>query len=565
MSAIVIDRRHYTWQDASHELDGQPGGGLNIAHEAVRRHARGTRANHVAIRVVRQDRSTRNLTYGELDMQASKFAAMLRTLGVRDGHTVAVLLQRTPELYIAALGTWMRTATFCPLYAAFGPEPIRQRLVRGNATVLVTTQAMFERKVWHMMSALPALQYVILVDATVHMAPNVRALSLLMANADADYVIPRTDPMLPASLHFTSGTTGMPKGAVHVHRAVYTHVATARNVLELQDDDVFWCTADPGWVTGTSYGIIAPLVCGVTMVVDEADFDASRWYSILEEHRVTVWYTAPTAIRRLMRLHVVPQESYNLQHLRSVHSVGEPLSADAVEWGVRNLGKPVLDNWWQTETGGIMIANTPSMTVKPGSMGKPIPGVTAAIAEVTASAIRILETPDTKGQLVLHRDLPSLCTGYLQDDERYRALFRGEWYVTGDLARKDSDGYFWFVGRGDDIIKTSGHMVGPFEVERILVEHRHVAEAAVIGIPDPVAGELVRAYVVLRQDSVDCAEVRQDILAEARRRLGAAVAPKEIVVVDMIPKTRSGKVMRRLLKARALGLPEGDTSTMEQG
>jgi len=564
VSAVVIDRRHYTWHDAVHEVDGQPGGGLNIAHEAVRRHARGTRRDHVAIRLVRQDRSVRDLTYHELDASASKFAAVLRRLGIRDGHTVAVLLPRSPELYIAALGTWMRTAMFCPLYAAFGPEPIRQRMLRGNVNVLVTTQAMFERKVWHMLSALPSLQYVILVDAAVHMAPNVFAMSLLMADADADYVIPRTDPMLPASLHFTSGTTGMPKGAVHVHRALYTHLATARNVLELHDDDVFWCTADPGWVTGTSYGIIAPLICGITMVVDEAEFDASRWYGILEEHRVTVWYTAPTAIRRLMRLHIVPHESYNLEFLRTVHSVGEPLPADAVEWGVRNLGRPILDNWWQTETGGIMIANTPSMAIKPGSMGKPVPGVSAAIAEVTATAVRILDTPDVKGQLVLKRDLPSLCTTYIQDDERYQRMFRGEWYVTGDVARCDSEGYFWYVGRGDDIIKTSGHMVGPFEVERILVEHRHVAEAAVIGIPDAVVGEMVRAYVVLRQGSIDCDDLRQDILAEARRRLGAAIAPKEVVVIDSIPKTRSGKIMRRLLKTRALGLPEGDTSTMER-
>lgn len=565
MSVVVLDRRSYTWEDAAKELDWQPGGGVNIAHEAVRRHALGDLRDHVAIRCIRQDRSFTSMTYAELNAKASRFAVVLRRLGIRDGHKVAVLLGRTPELYIAALGTWMRTATFCPLYAAFGPEPIRQRLTRGDVQVLVTTTSMFERKVWHMMSALPVLQKVLLTDAPSHMAPNVLSLSLLMAEADADHVIPRTDPQTPASLHFTSGTTGMPKGAVHVHGAILTHVATARSVLELRDDDVFWCTADPGWVTGTSYGIIAPLVCGITMVVDEAEFDASRWYGILEEHRITVWYTAPTAVRRLMRLRIQPRETFDLSALRSVHSVGEPLPADAVRWGMKMLGMPVLDNWWQTETGGIMIANTPSMSVRPGSMGLPVPGVTAAIAEVSNTEAHVIETPNVQGQLVLQRDIPSLCTTYLHEEERYKRLFRGVWYITGDIAKRDSDGYFWYVGRGDDIIKTSGHMVGPYEVERVLVEHRAVVEAAVIGMPDPVVGELVRAYVVLADGEDNSEMVRLDILAEARRRLGPAVAPKEIIVVDAIPKTRSGKIMRRLLKARAQGLPEGDTSTIEQG
>ena len=565
MSAVVVDRRHYTWDDARLELDGQPGGGINIAHEAVRRHAQSVRRDQIALRFIRSDRSFADYTYDKLNAEVSRFACVLRSLGIRDGHTVAVLLGRVPELYIAALGTWMRTAMFCPLFAAFGPEPIRQRMQRGNVQILVTTTEMFERKVWHMLSALPILQKVLLTDAPAHMAPNVLSLPLLMKQSDTDHVIPRTSLMTPASLHFTSGTTGLPKGAVHVHQGVLAHVATARSVLELRDGDMFWCTADPGWVTGTSYGIIAPLVCGVSSIVDEAEFDASRWYSLLEEHRVTVWYTAPTAVRRLMRLKIKPRESFDLSSLRSIHCVGEPLPADAVRWGMEVLGMPILDNWWQTETGGIMIANTPSMQVKPGSMGLPVTGVTAAIAEVTPTDLRIVDTPDTKGQLVLRRDVPSLCVTYVNEQDRYKRMFRGEWYVTGDIAKRDEDGYYWYVGRGDDIIKTSGHMVGPYEVEQVLVEHRLVAEAAVVGLPDAVAGEIVRAYVVLAQGAHDSEAVRLDILADARRRLGAAIAPKEVVVVGTIPKTRSGKIMRRLLKARALGLPEGDTSTIEQG
>ncbi|HEX5023690.1 MAG TPA: AMP-binding protein, partial [Agriterribacter sp.] len=346
--------------------------------------------------------------------------------------------------------------------------------------------------------------------------------------------------------------------------AVLMHYITGKYVLDFQERDVFWCTADPGWVTGTSYGIIAPLVNGVTNIVDEEDFDAVRWYSILEEQKVNVWYTAPTAIRRLMRMDIKPKEKYDLTHLRLICSVGEPLHAEAVLWGEKTFGMPILDNWWQTETGGIMIANYRSMKVKPGSMGRPLPGIEAAIAEVTDDNLKIIMEPGQQGHLVLKRGWPSMFRSYLHEEERYKKSFRDNWYLTGDLAKKDADGYYWFVGRADDIIKTSGHMVGPFEVESALMEHPAVAEAAVIGKPDAMIGELVKAFVVLKTGFTADEKMQMDIIGFGRKKLGAAVAPKEIAFIDGLPKTKSGKILRRLLKARELGLPEGDLSTLEQ-
>jgi len=385
-----------------------------------------------------------------------------------------------------------------------------------------------------------------------------------MADADEDFEIPPTDPEDMALLHFTSGTTGRPKGAIHVHEAVVAHHVTGKFVLDLHPQDVFWCTADPGWVTGTSYGIIAPLTCGITNVVSEAEFDAELWYRILEQQQVTVWYTAPTAIRMLMKLGAPTVRQYDLSALRFMASVGEPLNPEAVVWSQEAFGMPFHDNWWQTETGGIMIANYPAMNIKPGSMGRPLPGIEAAIVRRAGeSEVELIDEPDTEGELALRPGWPSMFRGYLGDDERYRKCFVGGWYLSGDLAKQDEDGYFWFVGRADDVIKSAGHLIGPFEVESALMEHAAVAEAGVIGKPDPVAGEVVKAFVSLKPGFQASEPLRKELLGHARKRLGAAVAPKEIDFRADLPRTRSGKIMRRLLKARELGLPEGDLSTLE--
>jgi acetyl-CoA synthetase len=560
-------RSGFSWEAARAALDGLPGGrGLNIAHEAVERHAAGERRDRVALRFLAADGGRRELTYGALSEATSRFAGALATLGVGKGDRVFALLGRVPELYVAALGTLRAGAVFCPLFSAFGPEPIRARLDLGGGKVLVTTEPLYRRKVAGIRAALPGLAHVLLAgeDAPAEI-PGARALAPLLALAPARHEIPPTAPGDLALLHFTSGTTGRPKGAMHVHEAVVAHVATARAALDLHEEDVFWCTADPGWVTGTSYGIVAPLACGITSVVDEAEFDAERWYRILEEERVTVWYTAPTAVRMLMKAGPALAKVRDLSHLRFVASVGEPLNPEAVWWGLEALGLPIHDNWWQTETGGIMIANLAATPVKPGSMGRPLPGVTAAVVRREGGRIVEVEQPGVEGELALRPGWPSMFRGYLGDEARYRACFADGWYLTGDLARRDADGYFWFVGRGDDVIKSAGHLIGPFEVESALLEHPAVAEAAAIGKPDPVALECVKAFVALKPGFAASEELRRELLGHGRSRLGRAVAPKEIDFLPALPRTRSGKIMRRLLKARELGLPEGDTSTLEGG
>jgi acetyl-CoA synthetase len=350
---------------------------------------------------------------------------------------------------------------------------------------------------------------------------------------------------------------------MHVHEAVVAHHVTGKLALDLHRDDVFWCTADPGWVTGTSYGVIAPLLHGVTSIVDEAEFDADRWYRILQDEGVTVWYTAPTAIRMLIKAGPEVAARYRFPKLRFIASVGEPLNAEAVWWGKRVLGLPIHDNWWQTETGGIMVANTPAFDIKPGSMGRPLPGVDAFVVHHDDGAVSVIDEPDVEGELALRPGWPSMFRGYLHQEERYRKCFIDNLYLSGDLVKRDADGYFWFVGRADDVIKSSGHLIGPFEVENVLTDHPAVAEAGVIGKPDPTVGEVVKAFVSVKEGYAADDALRRELMGHARKRLGAAVAPKEIEFVDTLPHTRSGKIMRRLLKARELGLPEGDTSTVE--
>jgi acetyl-CoA synthetase len=556
-------RAAFSWAGARAELGGLPGGGLNIAHEAVDRHARGPRRDKVAIRWLGKRDERVEMTYGALSEASNRFAGALAALGVAKGDRVYALLGRIPELFVTALGALKHRAVFCPLFSAFGPDPVRSRMRIGQARVLVTTARLYQKKVAPIRADLPDLEHVIIVpEADGGALPaGCRDLPTLLAAAGAEYSIAPTSDEDPALLHFTSGTTGQPKGALHVHGAVVMHHITGKLALDLHPDDVMWCTADPGWVTGTSYGIIAPLTNGVTLVVDEADFDALRWYRILEEERVTVWYTAPTAIRLLMKAGTTAMAGRDLSRLRFLASVGEPLNPDAVVWSQEVFGRPFHDNWWQTETGGIMIANFAAMDVRPGSMGRPLPGVGARVVRRTEAGVEAC--PDgTTGELALVPGWPSMFRGYWNDPVRYAACFRGGVYLSGDLVRRDVDGYYWFVGRADDVIKSAGHLIGPFEVESALCEHPAVAEAGVIGKPDPIAGEMVKAFVALKPG---CTADAADILGFARRRLGPAVAPKELAFVDSVPKTRSGKIMRRLLRARELGLPEGDLSTLEGG
>ena len=553
---------NFSWSEARELLDGFSGGALNIAYEAIDRHVKKGKGDKTALRWIAKSGQRKDFTYNDLMEKSNQFANMLKVLDAKKGERFYSLLGRLPELYIAALGTLKAGCVFCPMFSSFGPDPIKIRMEIGDAKFLITSKKLYKRKIEGSRDNLPKLKKVLLVDSE-GIDEGVHDMRELMKASSSEFAVEHMSPEDPALLHFTSGTTGRPKGVVHVHEAVIAHHITGRLALDLRPGNIYWCTADPGWVTGTSYGIIAPLTNGATMIVDEAEFEAGRWYQILADEKVNIWYTAPTAIRMLMKAGSELPKAHNLSQLRFMASVGEPLNPEAVVWSNNVFGIPFHDNWWQTETGGIMIANYASMNVKPGSMGKPLPGIVAAVVEKTNESIEEVKKPMTIGELALRPGWPSMMRAYLHEEERYRKCFSNGWYLSGDLAMRDSDGYFWFVGRNDDVIKSAGHLIGPFEVESVLMEHDAVVEVAVIGLPDETAGQIVKAFVVLKQGSEPNEELHLDIVGHARKRLGPAIAPKEITFRKNLPKTRSGKIMRRLLKARELGLPEGDTSTLE--
>jgi acetyl-CoA synthetase len=559
----------FSWAAARDALTAGSPVPLNMSWAALDRQLDAGLGEVVALRCFDRAGEVTDVTYRELHDRACRFASVLAGLGVEQGGRVFSLLGRVPELHTAVLGTLRHGAVFAPLFAAFGPDPVLERMRLGEAQVLVTTANLYRRRIAGIRSQLPGLEHVLVVDPAPDLAGEVVDLQAAMAAASADHRLARTTAEDVALVHFTSGTTGKPKGAVHVHGAVVAHHVTAGFALDLRPGDTYWCTADPGWVTGISYGVIAPLTHGVTSIVDAREFDARGWYAVLAEQRVNVWYTAPTALRMLMRQGSALAQEHDLSALRHLASVGEPLNPEVVLWGQEALGLPVHDNWWQTETGAIMISNYPAMDIRPGSMGRPMPGVEAAVlVRGEDGRARVVDGAVTQapagavGELALRRGWPSMFRGYLHDEQRYARSFAGHWYLSGDLAQQDEDGYFWFVGRADDVIKSAGHLIGPFEVESTLMEHAAVAEVGVIGKPDDVAGEVVKAFVTLRPGFAADEQLRLDLLAFGRRRLGG-MAPKEIAFDDHLPHTSSGKVMRRLLKARELGLPEGDLSTLE--
>ena len=554
-------RSSFDYERVIDELDGLPGGGLNIAYESLDRHVKAGRGDKPCILWEGKDGTAETYTYADMARLSNKFANVLQSLGVQKGDRVFVFMDRTPELYAAAFGTLKAGCIIGPLFSAFGPDAIRDRLENSGAVVLVTTPQL-KSKVHEIRGDLPALKHLII--ASHNARPDVDGGELswndLMDAASDDFDIVRTDFDDPAIMHYTSGTTGKPKGAVHVHKAVLGHYATGKFVLDLHPDDIYWCTADPGWVTGTSYGMFAPCTNGVTSVIFEGGFGAGKWYDVIQKYKVNVWYTAPTAIRMLMKAGDDVPKRYDLSSLRYIMSVGEPLNPEAVVWSEKALGLPFHDNWWQTETGSILIANYPALPIKPGSMGRPMPGIEPGIIDDDGNIV----PPGTEGDLAVRPGWPSMFSTYWQREELYDSRFKNGWYITGDRARMDGDGYFWFVGRADDVINTAGHLVGPFEVESALMEHPAVAEAGVIGKPDPIAMEIVKAFVSLKEGIEPTDKLRREIMRFAKGKLGPGVAPREIDFIDSLPKTRSGKIMRRLLKARELGLDEGDTSTLEE-
>ncbi len=553
----------FRWEDIHKELDWLPEGCLNKAYECIDRHVAKGLGDKLAMLWEGKNGETETYTFAQFKEQTDRFANVLKGLGIQKGDRVFTFMERLPEQYIAVFGILKVGAVAGPLFSAFGPDPVRDRLENSRAKVLVT-QPELRKRIARILPQLPDLEHVIIVNKN-NKSPDPLAESdlsyeALMSKASSSLEIAKTSQFDYSIMHYTSGTTGKPKGAVHRHQAIVQQYATGKWVLDLHPDDIYWCTADPGWVTGTSYGMLAPWSNGVTQLIYEGGFSASAWYKLIEKYKVTVWYTAPTAVRMLMRAGSEVPKRYDLSSLRYINSVGEPLNPEAIMWGMDAFNQAIHDNWWQTETGAILIANYASMPVRPGSMGRPIPGIQAGILDDDYNEVPIGQ----EGSLAIRPGWPSMFHTYWRNQEMYNSCFRKGWYITGDQAKMDRNGYFWFVGRVDDVINTAGHLVGPFEVESALIEHPAVAEAGVIGKPDPISMEVVKAFVSLNDGYEADDKLRNEIMRFAREKLSAGVAPREIEFVESLPKTRSGKIMRRLLKARELGLPEGDTSTLEE-
>ncbi|GCD81512.1 acetate--CoA ligase [Parageobacillus thermoglucosidasius] len=548
--------KNFDWKEVEKEFSWFETGRVNMAYEAIDRHVETFRKNKVAL-YYRDASRNEKYTFKEMKELSNKVANVLKEVAeIEKGDRVFVFMPRSPELYFAVLGIIKTGAIAGPLFEAFMEGAVRDRLEDSGAKAIVTTPELLPRVP---VNDLPALKYVFLVgDNIVEEGPYID-LKKRMNEASKHFDIEWVDRQDGLILHYTSGSTGKPKGVLHVHNAMIQHYQTAKWVLDLKEDDIYWCTADPGWVTGTSYGIFGPWLCGASNVIIGGRFSPDTWYQAIQDFGVTVWYSAPTAFRMLMGAGDEIVKKYDLSSLRHILSVGEPLNPEVIRWGMKVFQRRIHDTWWMTETGAHLICNYPCMEIKPGSMGRPFPGVKAAIIDDQGNEL----PPYRMGNLAIKKGWPSMMKTIWNNPQKYESYFIGDWYVSGDSAYMDEDGYFWFQGRVDDVINTSGERVGPFEVESKLVEHPAVAEAGVIGKPDPVRGEIIKAFISLREGYKPSEELKEDIRQFVKKGLAAHAAPREIEFRDKLPKTRSGKIMRRVLKAWELNLPTGDLSTME--
>ncbi|WP_458118850.1 acetate--CoA ligase [Paenibacillus sp. Z6-24] len=549
-------RRQFDWADVEKRFSWYESGKVNLAHEAIDRHAASGLKDKIALHYSDPQRDE-SYTFEQLRQYSNKAANMLRELGIGKGDRVFIFMPRTPELYFTLLGILKIGAIAGPLFEAFMETAVRDRLLDSGAVAIVTTPKLVGRVP---AAELPDLKHIIIYGEESELQEGQIHFSSAMDAASDKTEIEWVDPEDGLILHYTSGSTGKPKGVYHVHQAMLQHEYTGRVVLDLQPDDIYWCTADPGWVTGTSYGIFAPWLNGATNVIRGGRFSPQDWYETIQRYKVTVWYSAPTAFRMLMGAGDEAVEQYDLSSLRHVLSVGEPLNPEVIRWGYRVYKQRIHDTWWMTETGAQLICNYPRMDIRPGSMGRPLPGIEAAIVDDQGNEL----PPLRMGNLAIKTPWPSMMRKIWNNPAKYEEYVRiPGWYISGDSAYMDEDGYFWFQGRIDDVINTSGERVGPFEVESKLVEHPAVAEAGVIGKPDPVRGEVIKAFISLREGYTASDELKQEITRFVKEGLSAHAAPREIEFKDKLPKTRSGKIMRRVLKAWELELPTGDLSTME--
>lgn len=549
--------RHFDWTEAEKHFSWHETGKLNAAYEAIDRHAESFRKNKVAL-YYKDAKRDEKYTFKEMKEESNRAGNVLRRYGnVEKGDRVFIFMPRSPELYFIMLGAIKIGAIAGPLFEAFMEGAVKDRLENSEAKVVVTTPELLERIP---VDKLPHLQHVFVVGGEAESGTNIINYDEAAKQESTRLDIEWMDKKDGFLLHYTSGSTGTPKGVLHVHEAMIQQYQTGKWVLDLKEEDIYWCTADPGWVTGTVYGIFAPWLNGATNVIVGGRFSPESWYGTIEQLGVNVWYSAPTAFRMLMGAGDEMAAKYDLTSLRHVLSVGEPLNPEVIRWGHKVFNKRIHDTWWMTETGSQLICNYPCMDIKPGSMGKPIPGVEAAIVDNQGNEL----PPYRMGNLAIKKGWPSMMHTIWNNPEKYESYFMpGGWYVSGDSAYMDEEGYFWFQGRVDDVIMTSGERVGPFEVESKLVEHPAIAEAGVIGKPDPVRGEIIKAFIALREGFEPSNKLKEEIRLFVKQGLAAHAAPREIEFKDKLPKTRSGKIMRRVLKAWELNLPAGDLSTME--
>lgn len=554
--------KNFDWSISEKELDYKPGNIINIGWYCTDRICQMGKADKMALMWEGLGGVEKRYTYNDIRLETNTIGQFLRDLGIKPEDRVCLFMDKIPELYLGFLGVLKIGAIAQPLFSAFGDESLFIRLDNAQTRAIIT-QKKHAPKVRKIIDKMPFLEHIIIVDHDPSKPLGQREVSLELEKLPKieKFDIHPTTAESPSVLHYTSGTTGQPKGVKHVHYSLISQYLTAKWVLDLHDDDVYWCTADPGWVTGTSYGIIGAFSNGVTQCVLDTGFSAENWYKFMEKYKVTVWYSAPTAIRSLMKAGDEVVKKFDLSSLRHLASVGEPLNSEAVIWSEKVFGKPFLDTYWQTETGSMVITNYPGMKIKPGSMGKPFPGITATV--VDPDTFEPLTEPGKIGLIAIKPGWPAMMRTYWNNEETYQKKFKNGWYLPGDRSSIDGEGYFWFIGRDDDVINTGGHLVSPFEVESALLEHPSVAESAVVSKPDFVNMEVVKAFVTLKPGFIASKELDLEIMNFVRKKLSPLAMPQEIEFVDSLPKTRSGKIMRRILHAKEWGLEIGDVSTLE--
>ncbi len=560
------------------------GGKINIIHNALDRHVKTWRKNKLALIWEGEDGEQRTYSYYRLWQEVNKFANVLRSMGVKKGDTVTIYMGRVPELSIAMLATAKVGAIHSVVYGGFSEAALASRIEDAQSKVLITCDGAWLRgKTINLkdisdeaVKRSPVVQSVIVyrrTEQSVHMEQGrdywwheLMALPIASPKCESE-VMDAEDPLF---ILYTSGTTGRPKGVLHTCGGYQVYIATTlQYVFDLKDDDRWWCAADQGWITGHSYIVYSPLILGATSFMYEGSPDfpyPNRWWSLVEKYGITILYTAPTAIRGLMRYGEAWANRHDLSSLRLLGSVGEPINPEAWRWYHRVIGKercPIMDTWWQTETGGFMITPTPVVPLKPGSATLPFTGIDADVVREDGTSC----DPNEDGYLVVKQPWPGMARTVWGDPDRYVEQYWSEfskqgWYFTGDSARKDKDGYFWIIGRMDDVIKVSGYRLGTAEVESALVSHTNVAEAACIGVPDELRGNVIHAFCILNSGVSGSDDLAAELKLHVRTEVGPIAVPSQINFVDSLPKTRSGKIMRRLLKAQVLGQPIGDTSTL---